>query len=222
MLPQFALPGEDRFPVRDLPFIHRWHRPESPDGSTIVLLHGTGGNEVDLMPIAHRSAPRAALLGVRGRSNEEGSNRWFRRFGATGYDQADIRREAEAFAAFVEGAIGGYGIDADTLTFLGYSNGANLLAAFMQLRPGIVRRAVLLRSLQVLEIPPGVELSGTNVLMLNGRSDPFAGGVPVLQDALQAGGAEVSSRDLAAGHELTDADATEMAGWLRQNLGALR
>jgi phospholipase/carboxylesterase len=222
MLPQFALPGEERPPLRDLPFIHRWHRPDSHDGSTILLLHGTGGHEADLMPIAHRSAPRAALLGLRGRSNEEGSNRWFRRFGATAYDQADIRREAEAFAAFVEGAISGYGIDAETLTFLGYSNGANFLAAFMQLHPGIVRRAVLLRARQVLEGVPKVALSGTSVLVLNGRNDPFAGAAPALQDALQAGGAEVASRDLEAGHELTEVDTTEMAGWLRQTLGAPR
>jgi phospholipase/carboxylesterase len=220
MLPQFALPGEARFPPRDLPFIHRWHRPETTDGSTIVLLHGTGGNEADLMPIAHRSAPGAALLGVRGRSNEDGSNRWFRRLGPLEYDQADIRREADAFAAFVEGAIGGYGIDVDALTFVGYSNGANFLAAFMQFHPGIARRAVLLRSLQVLESPPKAELAGAKVLMINGRDDPFARGTPALQQALQSGGAEVLPRNLAAGHELTGADSTEMARWLRPNRGA--
>jgi phospholipase/carboxylesterase len=90
MLPQFALPGEERFPMRDLPFIHRFNRPEDPDGSTIVLLHGTGGNEADLMPFARRAAPRATLLGVRGRSTEEGINRWFRRYDAVTYDQDDI------------------------------------------------------------------------------------------------------------------------------------
>lgn len=222
MLPQFALPGEDRFPVRDLPFIHRWHRPQSPDGATILLLHGTGGHEADLMPIARRSAPRAALLGVRGRSNEEGIHRWFRRFRAFAYDQSDIHREAEAFAAFVEGAIAGYGIDAGTLAFVGYSNGANFLAAFMQLHPGIVRRAVLLRSLQVLEDPPRADLSGSHVLMLNGRTDSLAAAAPALRDALEAGGAEVSWSDLAAGHELTEADTTAVAGWLRQYLVAAR
>jgi phospholipase/carboxylesterase len=146
MLPQFALPGEERFPVRDLPFVHRFNRPEEPDGTTLVLLHGTGGNEADLMPIARRIAPRATLLGVRGRATEEGSNRWFRRLDAAKFDQADIRGEAEAFAAFVEGAATGYGLDPDGLVFLGYSNGANFLAAVIQIYPGLVRRAVLLRA----------------------------------------------------------------------------
>lgn len=102
-LPQFARPGEERRPMRDLPFVHRFHTPENPDGSVIVLLHGTGGNEADLMPLAAQLNPRATLLGVRGRSTEEGITRWFRRFDAVTYDQDDIRAEAEAFAGFVEG-----------------------------------------------------------------------------------------------------------------------
>ena len=220
MLPQFALPGEERFPMRELPFIHRFHRPEDPDGSTVVLLHGSGGNEADLMPIARRIAPRATLLGVRGRSTEEGINRWFRRFDALTYDQSDLRSEAAAFAAFVEGAVNGYGLDADKLTFLGYSNGANLLAAVIQLHPGAVRRAMLLRGLQALENPPPADLAGTKVLMLDGRNDPFAGKAPELRDALQARGAEVASRDLAADHELIEADITEAAEWFRRDLGA--
>ena len=213
-LPQFARPGEERFPMRDLPFIHRFHRPEDPDGSTLVLLHGTGGNEADLMPLAHRIAPRATLLGVRGRSTEEGINRWFRRLDAVTYDQADIRAEAEAFAAFVAGAVAGYGLEPGRLAFLGYSNGANLLGAVMQLHPGVVRRAVLLRGLQALEPPPPADLAGTRVLMLNGRTDPFARMAPALRTALEAGGAAVDWHDVAAGHELVSADAALAADWL--------
>lgn len=156
MLPQFALPGEERIPARDLPFIHRFHTPTDPDGPVIVLLHGTGGNEADMMPFGHRLNPRATLLGVRGRATEEGVNRWFRRFDSLTYDQADIRAEAEAFAAFVEGAIRGYGLAADRLTFLGYSNGANLLVAVLRLHPDTVRRAILLRPVEVLEDPPPI------------------------------------------------------------------
>jgi phospholipase/carboxylesterase len=153
MLPQFALPDEERYPARDLPFVHRFNRPLDPVGTTIVLMHGTGGNEADLMPIARRIAPRATLLGVRGSATEEGSNRWFRRAGDAGFDQQDIRDEAEALRAFVEGAITGYGLDPNRLIFLGYSNGANMLGAFILLHPGIVHRAILLRAMQVLENP---------------------------------------------------------------------
>ncbi len=218
MLPQFALPGEERFPIRDLPFIHRFNRPEYPDGMTLVLLHGTGGNEADLMPIARRIAPRSALLGVRGRATEEGTNRWFRRLDAVTFDQADIGGEAKAFSAFVEGAVTGYGLDPERLIFLGYSNGANLLAAVLQLHPGVVRRAVLLRGMQVLENSPNVDLSGTRVLALDGRDDPFVSDGSTLGDDLRARGAKVESSMVAAGHDLSGADVTEAARWIRQNL----
>ncbi|NHF74345.1 VOC family protein [Paracoccus xiamenensis] len=217
MLPQFALPGEERMPMRDLPFIHRFHTPENPDGSTIVLLHGTGGNETDLMPLAARLNPRATLLGVRGRSTEEGINRWFRRFDAVTYDQADIAAESEAFAAFVDGAIRGYGLDRDKLVFLGYSNGANLLGAIMQLHPGVVTRALLLRGVQVLEDPPGAELAGTHVMMLNGARDPFSRMAPALETALMAGGAEVDARTIEAGHELSAQDLALGSEWLDEH-----
>lgn len=218
MLPQFSLPGEARFPARDLPFIHRFNRPEHPDGTILVLLHGTGGNEADLMPLARRIAPHATLLGVRGRSTEEGVNRWFRRIDATTFDQADIRGEADAFAAFVDGAVTGYGLDPDRLAFLGYSNGANLLAAVLRLHPGVVRRAVLLRAMQVLETPDAGDLSETRVLMLDGRDDPFARAPSTLADDLEALGASVEAHVIPASHELSAADVTVSGDWLRRNL----
>ena len=218
MLPQFVLPGEERFPARHLPFIHRFNRPEYLDGTTLVLLHGTGGNEADLMPIARRIGPHSTLLGVRGRATEEGSNRWFRRIDAETFDQTDIRSEAEAFSAFVEGAVTGYGLDPDKMIFLGYSNGANFLGAVIQHYPGVVRRAVLLRAIQALDTPPAADLLGTSVLALNGCDDPFTRGAPALADALAARGAQVDFRDLPADHELSSADATEAAKWIRQNL----
>jgi phospholipase/carboxylesterase len=218
MLPQFALPSEERFPIRDLPFIHRFNRPADPDGATLVLLHGTGGNEADLMPMARRAAPQATLLGVRGRANEEGSNRWFRRLDAPAFDQADIRGEAEAFAAFVEGAVTGYGVDPDRLVFAGYSNGANFLAAVMQLHPAIVHQAILMRAVQPLEHPPTADLSHMQVLLLDGRDDTFAPAPSTLAEDLAARGAAVDATMLAAGHELTAADVREAARWLRRSL----
>lgn len=214
LLPQFAMPGEERFPDRDLPFIHRFHHPAEPDGSTVILLHGSGGNEADLMPIAHRIAPGASLLGVRGRSTEEGVNRWFRRLDAVTFDQDDIRSEAEAFAGFVDMAVRGYGLDREKITFLGYSNGANLLGAVMQLHPGLVKRAVLLRAVQVLEEAPGGDLPAASVLVIEGAKDPWALKGPALVEALRAGGVTVQAETLTAeGHELSPEDVTLARSW---------
>lgn len=211
LLPQFALPGEDRVRYRDLPFIHRFHVPASPDGSTLMLLHGSGGSEADLMPLARRIAPDATLIGLRGRSIEDQSVRWFRRPVDGVFDQADIAAEAEAFAAFVEMALEGYDIDPARLTFLGYSNGANFLASAMMLYPGLVDRALLLRPLLVLEeqMRAGLQstsLAGSRVALLPGLTDdlvPATGGPGAI---LAAAGAEVQETPVEAGHALSPAD----------------
>lgn len=220
MLPQFALPGEERFPVRKLPFIHRFNRPKDPDGTTLVLLHGTGGNEADLMPLARRIAPRATLLGVRGRATEDGSNRWFRRIDDTTFDQVDIRNEAEAFAAFVEGAVRGYGLAADRLVFVGYSNGANFLAAVIQTYPQLVHHAILLRAMQALDNGQTGDLSQTRVLLLDGGQDTRVLKPTTLAGDLEAQGATVDAHVFAAGHEPSEADVAEAARWLSETPGA--
>ena len=213
MLPQFGMPGEPRPPRRDLPFVHRFYTPEGPNDDTIIVLHGSGGNEADLMPLAHRISPRATILGVRGRATEEGSARWFRRFSMTSFDQADIRSEAEAFAAFIEGAISGYRLDPDRITVAGLSNGANFAAAIMALHPSLIRRAILLRAIPVLEELPETDLSGTSVLMLNGRDDPFARNAPQLADWFRRSGALLDVKEVAGGHSLTEADSAVARAW---------
>lgn len=219
MLPQFSRPGEARIAKRDLPFVHRLHAPENPDGRTFILLHGTGGNETDLMPLASRIAPRATLLGMRGRASEEGISRWFRRFTATSFDQADIRAEAEAFAAFVEGAVAAYGIDPARTTFLGFSNGANFIGALLALYPHIVSRAILLRPMQVLDELPKTDLAGKRILSLTGASDPYAFGAPPLEKWLRESGVTLDAHTIRAGHELTPEDLKFATDWVAGNGG---
>lgn len=206
-LPQFSLPGEERMSERDLPFIHRVHRPQTPDGTAVVLLHGTGGNETSLLPFGARLAPNAVLLSPRGRSNDEGYPRFFRRLTAVTFDQKDIVGEAAAFAAFMEGANAAYGLDPEKTLFVGYSNGANMIGAVMLLHPGIVRNAVLLRGMNVLESMPA---AGTpekaNVLMLTGEADPYGRFAGDLERLLAARGASVEHRLLPAGHDIGPAD----------------
>ncbi|TCL91168.1 phospholipase/carboxylesterase [Rhizobium sp. PP-WC-2G-219] len=215
LLPQFGLPGEERFAARELPFIHRLHQPAEPDGTTLFLLHGSGANELSLLPLARKAAPNALLVALRGRSLEEGAPRFYRRLGATTFDQADIANEAEALAAFVEGAASGYGIDLGRAAFLGYSNGANLIAATLFLQPGLIRRAVLLRSMMPLETIPPANLSGTEVLIVSGADDSFDAYRPAQVAALADAGAETTVVMLSAGHEISPEDAGTIAGWLR-------
>ncbi|MCO5072469.1 MAG: VOC family protein [Rhizobiaceae bacterium] len=216
MMPQFAMPGEERRQKRDLPFVHRFFDPKEPDGSTIILLHGTGGSEADLMPFAHRVAPHASLLGVRGRANEEGVSRWFRRFAADRFDQSDIHAEAEAFVAFVDGAVSGYSLDRARITLLGLSNGANFAAALLALHPNLVQRAILLRAMPVLETLPDVDLTSTDVLLMSGDRDLLATNTERLDVWLREAGANVVHQHIDAGHELTAQDQGIARDWLSQ------
>jgi phospholipase/carboxylesterase len=214
MLPQFGLPKEARFTYRELPFIHRVYTPDHPDGQTLVLLHGTGGKEASLMPLAATVAPNATLIGLRGRSNEEGSARWFRRSGPLSFDQKDIRSEAEALAAFIEGAVEAYGLDLQKTVFLGYSNGANLLAAMMQLHPGLVRNAVLLRATKVLEQTPEADLNGTQILFVTGDHDLFGAHAPDLEAELRHAGADITVKNVSGGHETGAYDIEAVRQWI--------
>lgn len=198
----------------DLTFTHRVHAPQGADGSTILLLHGTGGSETDLMPLAHRIAPRATLLGLRGRSAEEGVARFFRRLSMTRFDQDDIRVQAGFFAAFWDGALTAHDLDPARVTVLGYSNGANFAGAVMALHPGLIRRAILMRPMLVLDPVPDADLAGVRVLTLQGARDPYGAYAPALNDWLTASGAAVEARVTPAGHELSAGDLTAATGWL--------
>ncbi|KFL28275.1 glyoxalase [Devosia sp. 17-2-E-8] len=214
-LPQFSMPDEDRVRYVDLPFVHRFHVPADPDGSTIVLLHGSGGNEADLMPLAARAAPRATLLGVRGRATEEGTARWFRREGPLNFDQADIRAEAEAFEAFVAGVMEAYEVDPRRTTFMGYSNGANFMLAVMQLRRDVVNRAIALRPVKVLADSEGADLSGTHILIVLGKNDAlFRERGDELFAELTRLGADTALAEVDHGHELGEDDVETIRRWL--------
>ncbi len=214
VLPQFGLPGEERILYRDLPFIHRIHMPEDWDGTTLVLMHGTGGNETTMLAFGRRVAPNAMLIGVRGRSNDEGYPRFFRRFSQTSFDQNDITAEGEAFAAFV-GDIGpAYGADPARTVFLGYSNGGNMIGAVMQLYPGVIRKAVLLRSMNCLEADPRPDLSGTQVLSLSATDDFYGHLASEIEERLRKAGATVTAKVLNANHGLGAEDEVIVREWL--------
>src|SRR4051812_35467138 len=121
--------------TKDLGFIHRYVAAADKDASTLLVLHGTGGNEDDLLGIGRAIAPNANLLSPRGKSLDEGMPRFFRRFGEGQFDEVDIIFRAGELADFVAAASKQYGFDASRVTALGYSNGANIAAAIMLLKP---------------------------------------------------------------------------------------
>jgi phospholipase/carboxylesterase len=217
ILPQFSMPGEPRVIYRDLPFIHRFFTPDEPNGNVFILLHGSGANETTMLPLGHEIDPNATLLSVRGRALEEGAPRWFRRNGPMSFDQADIASEAEAFAAFIDGAIHAYGLDPDRIVYIGYSNGANLLNAMLSLHPHLIRRAVLLRSMAVLENPPAADMSDANVLVVAGEKDLYGPYAQPLAERLRDGDAKVELATVPAGHEFDDADVPVIQEWLNKS-----
>lgn len=151
---------------------------------------------------------------LRGRATEEGTPRWFRRFSANRFDQADIGAEAEALAAFIEKAVEAYRLDLQRTVFLGHSNGANMLAATMLLHPHLILRAVLLRAAMPLEAPPAADLSDVEALLVTGDADMFSSFGPDLAGLLRTAGAAVDARAIASGHGLEGADVAIVGDWI--------
>jgi phospholipase/carboxylesterase len=196
-------------------FFYRFIRPPVQTSECLFLLHGSVVDETTLVPLARQIAPNAALVAVRGRIPQEDGFRWFERITPTSFEQESIRTETNAFAYFVSDAAERHGLDLSCATFLGYSNGANLVSSLMLLHPGLVERAALLRPMPVLDEVPPTDLTGTAVLIIAGVGDftygPFA---PALVTLLSQRGAAVDARIVASGHEVGDPDAAIVRQWL--------
>lgn len=195
-------------------FVHRFVPGSGQGGPTLLLLHGTGGDESDLLPLGQMIAPGAALLSPRGQVLENGMPRFFRRLAEGVFDHEDLVRRAHDLADFVTATVARHGLAAPVA--VGFSNGANIAAAMMLLRPEVLGGAVLIRAMVPLPQPPVAVLAGQPVLILSGGMDPI---VPEEEAArlaaqLTAAGAAVDHEILPAGHGLTQADVTLARRWL--------
>jgi phospholipase/carboxylesterase len=155
----------------ELAYIHRFEPGVDPTLPPILLLHGTGGDETDLIPLGHEIAPGAALLSPRGNVLEGEMPRFFRRFREGLFDEDDVRRRADKLADFVTEARHIYGLARPMA--LGYSNGANIAAAVLLLHPRTLAGAILLRATAPLAERPTPDLSGVPVMILSGLNDPI-------------------------------------------------
>ena len=194
--------------------ISRFEPGTSP---ALLLLHGTGGDENDLLPLGQLLRPGAALLSPRGQILEHGQPRFFRRLAPGVFDQDDLMRRTHELADFVEDQSASRHLG--PVIAVGYSNGANIAAAMLLLRPDVLAGAILFRAMLPLEPPHPPQLPGTPVLLLAGRHDNM-----IPQDStqhlavlLEQIGAQVTLDWLDAGHGLGSADIKKANEWIKRS-----
>lgn len=200
-------------------FIHRFEPSPDPEATsaTLLLLHGTGGNEHDLIPLGRELLPSAALLSPRGRVLERGMPRFFRRFAEGVFDIDDIKRQAAALNDFLDAAATAYGFNRQRVIAVGYSNGANIAAALLLLHGAVLAGAILLRPMVPL-IPESLpDLAGTPVLVLAGKRDALVTTAETerLTRLLETTGASVTLHILEQGHHLSQEDISIAREWLQ-------
>ena len=204
--------------MSDPGFVHRFLPGES--GVTFVLLHGTGGDENDLVPLGRELAPGAAILSPRGQVSEYGAARFFRRLAEGVFDHEDLVFRTHELAGFIEAAAEEYGLDLSRLVAAGYSNGANIAASLILLHPGLLRAAILLRAMVPFEPDEIPDLSGVPVFLAAGRRDQM---IPPqnterLAEILREAGADLALRWRNTGHPLTYEEVAEAKEWLLRTL----
>ena len=226
----FASTGPEDVSGEALGYVHRYHPPasgaEMTGGTTLLLLHGTGGDEDDLVPLGRALLPGAGLLSPRGNVLERGAPRFFRRIAEGVFDQEDLAKRTDELAAFIAGAARVYELDAGGMIAVGFSNGANIAGSLLLKRPGVLRAAVLLSPMVPFEPPELPDLSGTSVFIGAGRSDPIvpAANTERLASLLREAGADVAVHWDPGGHTISKSEVDAAGQWLRKlaSAGAAR
>jgi len=206
-----------RNPTADLELVHRFVTGEgSAANTTLVLLHGTGGDENDMVPLAASLLPGAAILSPRGAVREGGMPRFFRRLSPGVFDLEDLAARTQQLIRFVRGAVEKYHLDQSRLIAVGLSNGANIAASVLLTEAGVFSHAVLLRAMVPFEPTHFPKLGGTPVLLAAGEWDPMATPEQArrLETLLAAAGATPTLSFFDAGHELTRAELLAAAEWI--------
>jgi predicted esterase len=197
-------------------FIHEFVPGTS--NRTLLLLHGTGGNERDLIPLGRELDPTASLLSPRGKVLENGMPRFFRRLAEGVFDVEDLKKRTNELADFVISAAERYEIDMKRIVAVGYSNGANIAASMLLLRPEILHAAILFRAMVPL-VPDNIpDLSSRRVWIGAGNQDPIVPATETqrLGELLRRAGADVTIHFASASHGLTNTDVEVAHTWLKE------
>jgi len=201
----------------DLGFEHVFRAPASSAEPVLLLLHGTGGTEHDLLPLAEALAPGAGVLSPRGKVLERGMPRFFRRIAEGVFDLDDLRFRTHELTAFVAAAAHAYKFERARVVAVGFSNGANIAASALLLEPGALAGAILFRAMVPIVPEPLPRLEGTSVFMSNGRTDPLipAAEAERLADLLRQAGVDLMLEWQPGGHQLTRRDVDQAQAWMR-------
>jgi len=202
---------------RDLGFVHRFVAG-SAAAPTLLLLHGTGGNETDLLSLGQELYPGAALLSPRGRVLERGMPRFFRRLAEGVFDQEDLARRTDELVGFIRDAAVEYRVDPTRVVAVGYSNGANIAASVLLRQPIALAGAVLFHPMVPFEPEQRPDMRDARIFISAGKSDPM---VPQrltqrLIELLQDGGARVAVHWEPGGHELVAGEVAAARLWLQE------
>lgn len=207
-----------------LGFVHRYIPPatgaERAGSTTLLLLHGTGGDEEDMLPLGKELLPGAGMLSPRGKVLERGAPRFFRRIAEGVFDQEDLARRTDELAQFIDAATKTYDLDPEGIVAVGFSNGANIAASLMLRRPGVLRGAVLLSPMLPFEPDTLPDLTGTSVFIGAGRGDPIAPASQVerLAAVLGEAGATVTTHWERGGHTVTGEEIDAARQWMAESL----
>jgi predicted esterase/catechol 2,3-dioxygenase-like lactoylglutathione lyase family enzyme len=219
-----ATTGPEDVSDEALGFVHRYVPPnvsgELTGGTTLLLLHGTGGDEEDLLPLGRALLPGAGLLSPRGKVLERGAPRFFRRLAEGVFDQEDLAERTTELGAFIEAATQSYHLEADGIVAVGFSNGANIAASLLLRRPGLLRGAVLLSPMVPFEPESPPRLDGTPVFIGAGRTDAIAPPAQAerLAQILREAGADVHVHWDPDGHAVTRGELAAAREWLTRTL----
>lgn len=200
----------------DLGHIHQFIPASSDDAAVLLMLHGTGGDENDLVPLGRALRPGAAILSPRGNVLEHGMPRFFRRLAEGVFDLEDLAKRTDDLRGFIDGAVMKYGFDRSRLVAVGFSNGANIAASLMLKHPRTLQRAVLLSPMVPFEPAAKPNLAGSRVFIGAGRNDPIAPQAQAerLAHLLRDGGADVTTFFHGGGHSLTNDELAAAQEWI--------
>lgn len=205
------------------PHVYLFRRAQKPDAVTLLLLHGTGGDEVSLIPVGEKFGQEVHLLSVRGNVMEHGMPRFFRRKGPGIFDETDLEMRTRELVAFLRDISVKEGFSLERMVALGYSNGANMAGSILIKYPSFLSGAILFRPMQPYQNMPPVSVEGNirplPVFLTTGRQDPTIRETDTERyiQKLTAAGYRITAHLLNAGHELTAGDIDLSLDWFRQN-----